>query len=202
MSAADLWKQVQATIGTKQDGIPGKNDAEALEDIRDAALAEYRAKKAGAPKAPETGDGVDERSEKNIATLAPAAQPIARALIRAAAKAGIAIKVISGSRTYAEQDELYAKGRTKPGNKVTNARGGYSNHNFGIAFDVGVFGPDGAYIPESPDYARVGALGKALGLAWGGDWKNIVDEPHFEYNPNGYTLAQMRERKANNQPIA
>jgi len=41
-------------------------------------------------------------------------------------------------RTYQEQDALYAIGRTvdpaKP--KVTNAKGGQSYHNFGLAFDI------------------------------------------------------------------
>ena len=61
------------------------------------------------------------------------------------AQNGIIIKVISGLRTYDEQNGLHAKGRTTPGKIVTNARGGYSNHNFGIAFDIGVF--EGAAAP-------------------------------------------------------
>lgn len=138
---------------------------------------------------------VDERSEGVIATLLPEAQTYARALVHAAAAQGITIKVISGTRTYAEQDALYAKGRTAPGAKVTNARGGFSNHNFGIAFDVGIF--SGAkYVEESPLYKVVGTLGKGIGLQWGGDWKSLVDEPHFEYNPKGYTLGQLRDRKS------
>lgn len=36
-------------------------------------------------------------------------------------------------RTFAEQDALYAQGRTKPGAKVTNAKGGQSYHNYGLA---------------------------------------------------------------------
>jgi len=68
------------------------------------------------------------------------------------------MKIISGLRTYAEQDALYAQGRAKTGPKVTNARGGYSNHNFGIAFDVGVF-EGNRYLPDSAKYKAVGALG-------------------------------------------
>lgn len=56
----------------------------------------------------------------------------------------------SGLRTYEEQNALYAQGRTAPGNKVTNAKGGFSNHNFGIAFDIGIF--EGAkYLGDSPN---------------------------------------------------
>lgn len=96
--------------------------------------------------------------------------------------AGINIKIISALRTYEEQNELYAQGRTKPGGIVTNARGGHSNHNFGIAFDIGVF-EGSKYLTASPKYKAVGALGIDLGLEWGGNWKTIVDEPHFQLRP-------------------
>ena len=43
--------------------------------------------------------------------------------------------IVSTLRTFAEQDELYAQGRTKPGKRVTNAKGGQSLHNYGVAID-------------------------------------------------------------------
>ena len=137
---------------------------------------------ASRPFRPVTATLADERSERNIATLLPQVQPLARALIESAAAIGIAIKIISGTRTYDEQNALYEQGRTKPGRIVTNARGGYSNHNFGIAFDIGVF-EGGRYLDESPAYKAVGALGMKLGLEWGGNWKTIQDEPHFQLRP-------------------
>ena len=134
---------------------------------------------------------MDDRSEKAIATLLPQVQPYARALVKKAAQHGITIKVIGGLRTYEEQNELFAQGRTKPGRIVTNARGGFSNHNFGIAFDVGVF--EGAsYLGESPKYKAVGALGMDLGLEWGGNWKTFLDEPHFQLRPKW--AGDMKER--------
>lgn len=150
---------------------------------------------------------VDSRSEKTIATLLPDVQPIARALVQKAQGIGITIKIISGLRTFAEQDALYAQGRTTDGHIVTNARGGYSNHNFGIAFDVGVF-EGSKYLPESSKYSAVGALGVDLGLEWGGNWKTIVDQPHFQLRPNWAVglaekqmLAQLRQRKSDNQGV-
>ena len=134
---------------------------------------------------------VDERSEKNIKTLNPKLQPIARKLIEEATGQGIHVKIICGNRTYEEQDDLYAQGRSKDGNIVTKARGGQSMHNFGTAFDIGIFSADGKkYLGESPDYKKVGKIGEMLGLEWGGDWK-FVDEPHFQYN-EGRSLAQLR----------
>ncbi len=47
-------------------------------------------------------------------------------------------KVISGFRSSKEQDDLYAIGRTASLDRptVTDARGGQSAHNFGLAVDV------------------------------------------------------------------
>jgi peptidoglycan L-alanyl-D-glutamate endopeptidase CwlK len=144
---------------------------------------------------------VDSRSEKAIATLLPEVRPVARALVQKAAAGGVTIKILCGLRTYEEQEALYAQGRTAPGNIVTNSRGGFSNHNFGIAFDVGVF-EGNKYMPESPKYKAVGVLGADLGLEWGGNWKTFVDQPHFQLRPawaadlsSKEMLAGLRSRK-------
>lgn len=152
---------------------------------------------------------VDPRSEKSIATLLPEVRPFARALVQKAAASGITIKIISGLRTYAEQDQLYAQGRTvnPPDKIVTNAKGGFSNHNFGIAFDVGVF-ENGDYLGESPKYGAVGVLGQELGLDWGGNWKTFKDMPHFQLRPTWALnmpekemLASLRERMSDHQEV-
>ena len=136
---------------------------------------------------------VDHRSETNIKTLNPKVQPLARKLIEEATAQGIYVKIISGHRTYEEQNELYAQGRTKPGKVVTKAKGGQSMHNMAVALDFGIFNKDGTkYFDESPDYARVGKIGEALGFVWGGSWKSFKDEPHLEYT-EGKSLAQLRE---------
>jgi len=149
----------------------------------------------------------DARSEKNIATLLPEVRPMARALVQKAAAIGIRIKIISGFRTYEEQAALYAQGRTAPGAIVTNARPGYSNHNFGIAFDIGVF-EGSSYLTESPKYNAVGALGIDIGLDWGGAWTSIVDAPHFQLRPawaadmaDRQMLAELRVRRASELPV-
>lgn len=138
---------------------------------------------------------VDERSERNIATLKPEIQPLARRLIELAVERGINVKVISGYRSYEEQDELYKQGRSKPGKVVTKAKGGHSYHNFQLAFDIGVFSADGKeYYPESEAYLTCGEIGISLGLEWGGSWASFQDLPHFQLNPRGYSLAEMRQR--------
>jgi peptidoglycan L-alanyl-D-glutamate endopeptidase CwlK len=178
------------TSGLATDGIVGQATWAALQP---PAKAKPASQESSAGK-------VDERSEKVIATLHPQLHAPARKFVLAAAEQGVTIKLISGLRTYAEQDALYAKGRTAPGPKVTNARAGYSNHNFGLAFDIGVFS-GGKYLPESPIYKTVAHIGKWLGFEWGGDWASIKDEPHYQLRPKwaagmkeSVMLAELRRR--------
>lgn len=200
MRITDMILAVQRELGIDVDGKAGPQTWSAIYE-------RIVNKKVDVQKPLVTIDAVDSRSEKVIATLLPEVQPIARALIQKSVEMGINIKIISGLRTYEEQDALYAQGRTTPGNIVTNARGRHSNHNFGIAFDVGVF-EGNKYLPESTKYKVVGALGMDLGLEWGGNWKSIVDQPHFQLRPMWATdlterqmLAELRLRRDNRQPI-
>jgi peptidoglycan L-alanyl-D-glutamate endopeptidase CwlK len=145
---------------------------------------------------------MDPRSAKNIKTLKSEVQVLATKLIETAKDQGINAKVISGYRSYAEQDKLYAQGRTAPGKVVTKAKGGYSFHNFGIAFDIGIFSEDGKkYYGESEAYEVVGKIGESLGLEWGGNWTTFKDEPHFQYNPRGLTMVQMRDLTAKGESL-
>jgi peptidoglycan L-alanyl-D-glutamate endopeptidase CwlK len=92
---------------------------------------------------------------------------------------------------------LYAKGRTVPPvgrkHRVTMAKGGQSYHNFGLAFDIVVLDAVGKadWDASHPGWAHAGALGKSVGLEWGGDWTGFKDWPHFQYS-GGLSLAQCR----------
>ena len=200
MRIEEMIAAVQQALGVEVDGKAGPQTWGAI-------YARLVDKKIDQMKPAEAVSPVDDRSEKVIATLLPQVRPIARALVQKAAAAGISIRVISGLRSYEEQAALYAQGRTAPGKKVTNARAGYSNHNFGIAFDVGVF-EGNKYLPESPKYKAVGALGMDLGLEWGGNWKTIVDQPHFQLRPTwaadeseSLMLAELRSRKDRGEAV-
>ena len=74
---------------------------------------------------------------RDITSCHPRLQRIASAWIKACATEGISVAISETFRTVAEQDALYAQGRTKPGNIVTNAKGSSyrSQHQWGIAFD-------------------------------------------------------------------
>jgi peptidoglycan L-alanyl-D-glutamate endopeptidase CwlK len=86
-----------------------------------------------------------------------------------------------GTRTYAEQNALYRQGRFgKSGKVITRARGGCSNHNFGIAWDIGVFTDMGGYIDEGHQYDQAAHLGLSPVIEWGGNWTRFVDRPHYQ----------------------
>lgn len=201
-------RAVQKKLGVFVDGSPGPGTWGAIHLAIVGEKAPDEIKSTETPTLAGEGTKADSRSEGNIATLLPRVRPFARALIEKGANQGIIIKVTSGTRSFAEQDELFAQGRTKRGKIVSNARGGFSNHNFGIAFDVTIFtgssDPEKAKTPvfESPIYKAIGALGTELGLEWGGNWKTIVDEPHFQLRPRWAAdlrekdmLAELRRRK-------
>lgn len=170
----------------------------------------------GAPSAPASKvvpvGAIDERSAKNIATLNPKVRPAFEALTiegtRIAREFGAdSYILIVGNRSYEEQDALYAKGRTAPGPKVTNAKGGESYHNFGVAGDFGVF-RQGSYL-DANEAALASKVHKAVAawakanlpeLTWGGSWTSFRDEPHFEYR-TGLSLSEMRDRLAKGKPI-
>lgn len=138
----------------------------------------------------------DVRSEKNIATLLPKMQAKAREVMKMAAArgatTGIRCLILSGTRTYAEQDELY---RQIP--RVTKAAGGQSNHNFGIAFDIGLFKGSkyltGSSKAEDKAYSDFAAAVKQSipHLEWGGDWRSFKDPPHYQFATDK-SLAQIR----------
>lgn len=111
------------------------------------------------------------------------------------------MKITHGFRSFAEQNALYAQGRTTKGSKVTNAKGGQSMHNFGLAIDICLITPDGkkAVWDTKSDFDKDGKAdwmevveeAKKLGFAWGGDWKGFYDAPHFEMT-GGLTLKDLQ----------
>lgn len=142
------------------------------------------------------------RTLKNIATLDPKAQAaftrFATLAQRTAAELGCDYIMIAGNRSWAQQDALYAQGRTAPGAKVTNARGGYSDHNFGSAGDFGVF--RGKVYLDEADFKQADTVHRACaahamecGLDWGGHWESFQDYPHYEMH-TVLSLTQKRER--------
>lgn len=130
---------------------------------------------------------------QRLARVHPRLAELGLRMIDLCAQAGVAVLITQGLRTWQEQDDLYAQGRSKPGKIVTNARGGQSWHNFGLAFDIVVLDSVGKaeWDTAHPGWKQAAAIGKSLGLEWGGDWKSFKDLPHFQL-VNGLTLAKCR----------
>jgi peptidoglycan L-alanyl-D-glutamate endopeptidase CwlK len=134
----------------------------------------------------------DTRSEQRICALSLRAQVEARRCLRRIRQAGFDARIISGTRTYAEQDALFRQGRFgDPRKIVTNAQAGHSNHNFGIAWDIGLF-QGHTYIDDEQPYRDAAVVGKSPALEWGGEWKSISDAPRYQLKL-GLEVAQVRQ---------
>lgn len=97
-------------------------------------------------------------------------------------QAGLNVLITETYRTVDEQNALYAQGRTKPGNVVTNCKGTdyQSPHQWGGAFDF-CKNVKGHEYDDPAFFAEVGKVAKSMGLFWGGDFKSFVDRPHIEW---------------------
>ncbi|WP_455057470.1 M15 family metallopeptidase [Jutongia sp.] len=113
-------------------------------------------------------------------------------LLRKCAKKGIYLIITEGFRSKEYQDSLYAQGRTKPGKIVTNAKGSTwsSQHMWGIAFDIAI--NDSKLLYDAATIRKVAVIAKGIGLGWGGDWKSIVDTPHFYLPEWGSTTTRLK----------
>jgi len=119
-------------------------------------------------------------SQNRLTKVHPRLAKGVTAIIDALAAQGITIEVVQGLRTFAEQDALFAQGRTKPGQVVTQARGGQSNHNYGLAVDLCPFVDGKPQWNDNQVFIRIGAEAVKQGLQWGGDWKKFIDKPHVQ----------------------
>lgn len=131
---------------------------------------------------------------RNISELHPRLQVKVAALKAACEAQGLKIGISECLRTVAEQDALYAKGRTTSGSIVTNAKGSsYSSmHQWGVAFDFYRNDGTGAYNDSDGFFTNVGRIGKSIGLEWGGDWTSIKDKPHFQLPDWGSTPSKLK----------
>lgn len=133
---------------------------------------------------------------REINALHPELQQKIYELKKACEKAGLKIGISECLRSVAEQDALYAQGRTKPGNRVTNAKGSTysSQHQWGIAADFYRDDGKGAYNEDGQFFYKVGALARSVGLGWGGDWKSPVDKPHLYLPQWGSTTTTLKQQ--------
>lgn len=144
---------------------------------------------------------INGKNHRDLESLHPKVAQLAQIFIKNSnsylAEKGYSCKVISTLRTWQEQQEIYNQGRTTTGKIVTNAKPGDSIHNWGCAFDVGIF-KDGVYNPSGSEklLAEIAPLAKKIGLSWGGDWISIKDYPHFQYTGKLNNNEFLKQAKA------
>jgi peptidoglycan L-alanyl-D-glutamate endopeptidase CwlK len=109
---------------------------------------------------------------------------------------GVRLRFSHVYRSISEQNRLFEK---RP--KITNAKGGQSIHNYGLAFDIVILfdkDKDGTFESASWNqdqyWMRVVVYFKSKGYEWGGDWKSFKDAPHFE-KTFGNTWKTLKEKE-------
>lgn len=125
-------------------------------------------------------------ASRKIEDLHPDLQTPAKEFVIECEREGIPVLIYTTYRSNEEQNELYARGRTVPGKKVTNAKGGQSDHNYTIdgkpaakAFDAVPLRLGKAIWNDPVLWSKMGEIAEKIGLKWGGTWKKFVDKPHF-----------------------
>lgn len=144
---------------------------------------------------------IDPITIKRIEELHPLIREEVRFLIYQLWKATIKVRITSAYRSEAEQNAIYAQGRTTPGKIVTKARGRFSTHQYRLAFDFALLSEDGKKViwdtkfdgtdlNTTPDWVDVVTLFKNNGYDCGHYWKNFPDSPHIEGNTNIFVYNQ------------
>lgn len=107
------------------------------------------------------------------------------------------VRLTQGLRTFEEQNKLFNQ---KP--KVTNAKGGQSIHNYGLAVDIVLIidGKEASWNTQTDwdndkkaDWSECVEIFKKYGWSWGGNWTSFKDYPHFE-KTFGHTWRTLLEK--------
>lgn len=138
-------------------------------------------------------------SRIDLAKLYPPFLALAEELIGELLQCDEIFYATSGVRSFADQDLLYTKGRTAPGGKVTNARAGFSAHQYGIAIDFTKdTDPDRIGLQptwQASEYQALADKAKLIGLEPGFYWLSLMDAPHIQLPLTfaGLTLTHLRD---------
>lgn len=115
---------------------------------------------------------VDPDQDTQLAELEPVTRRLVAQLLREARAEGLNVRIVErtgAKRSKEEQLREFNEGdsKTKDG-----------PHVYGAAVDLRFIDPE-PWSSKHP-WARLGAIGKRIGLGWGGDWKSLKDLGHFE----------------------
>ena len=187
-ATARAVRAFQAANGLTADGVVGPQTAGVLTGGSAKSVSKGGGQ-APAPGAPTTVKvDVDDADPKGLladSRINPTVRQLATTTIKTMQAAGHSPYVVGGFRSFQYQNDLYAQGRTKPGQKVTYVKGGGSWHNYGLAVDIVFWNKShtGPSWDGSLPWRTLGNAGKAAGFTrWMGDegW----DYAHFEHHPS------------------
>jgi len=121
-------------------------------------------------------------TRRTLAQVDPGVAAAVRRVLDAMTALGHPMVAYDGRRTLAQQQALYARGRTRPGPVVTQVDGVRvkSRHQVGLAVDCAFLGPDGGSLTWDGPWDAYGTCAEVVGLTWGGRWVSLVDRPHVE----------------------
>jgi filamentous hemagglutinin len=152
----------------------------------------------------------DTLTNEKISKLDPRVQnPAADFINDVKDKLDINLRVTDGYRSTEKQDSIFSQN-----NGVTNATGGKSYHNYGLAIDVVAIMQSGkTNYNVVPANESIVDMAESYGFQWGGYWKSPYDPPHFQmrlgkdwpdklenwrYYKNSNILKQEIQNKNNN----
>jgi peptidoglycan L-alanyl-D-glutamate endopeptidase CwlK len=133
-------------------------------------------------------------NSRKLDDLHPRVKTLCEQFIASCAKQNIDVLITSTYRDAESQNALYTQGRTAPGKKVTNAKGGQSFHNWRVAFDFVPIVNGKAMWADTALFTKCGEIAESVGLEWAGRWKTFKELAHCQQT-FGLTLADFQAGK-------
>lgn len=131
-------------------------------------------------------------NSRDLKDLNPIVADKCSAFINECKLQGIDVLITSTLRDNESQNALYAQGRTTKGSIVTNAKGGQSFHNYGVAFDFCPIVNGKCQWNDADLFKRCGIIAESVGLEWSGRWAGKMKETaHCQYT-GGLTLDDLK----------
>lgn len=122
-------------------------------------------------------------NSRDVSLLRNDVEANCRAFLDICESQGLKVLVTQTVRDDEYQAYLYAQGRTRPGNIVTNSKS-TTFHGAGLAFDI-CQNIKGQEYSDEGFFLNCAIIAKHMGFSWGGDWKTFTDKPHFQWDEQG-----------------
>ena len=126
-------------------------------------------------------------ASKSVLDCDPRLQKLIIAFLNECKKHGLEVLIYCTYRSDEEQNAAYALGRTIPGKKITNAKGGQSKHNAtvngkpaSLAFDAVPTLYGKPMWTNDAMIDKMGLIGESVGLEWAGRWVSFKERVHFQ----------------------